>query len=377
MIFLLLLPQKQPITTEFTTQDTLHFFYHPNCPHCQKQKSFNRYLTSKYPQISLITHDTSHQKEASLLNTIADQMGVGRSRLSVPVSVIGPYFIIGFKNEQSTGVTIEKAISAYLEDDPALFNQDDQEWLAQESIDLPWFGELQLSEFSLPVLTGIIGLADGFNPCAMWVLVYLLSLIVSIRERKKIWVLVGSFILASGVLYFMFMTAWLNVFLFLGYIRPVTILIGLFAMGAGILNIRAYIASHGSPSCPLGDTTSKQRTRGKIEHIIHQPLSITAIVGIVALAFVVNSIEFACSAALPAIYTHLLSLQDLTVLKSYGYILLYIFFFMLDDLIIFSLAVLALNSETGKKYAKYCTIIGGLVLLLLGLVMTFQPDLLR
>lgn len=196
--FLLLLPQKQPIATEFTTKDTLHFFYHPTCPHCQKQKSFNRYLTSKYPQISLVMHDTSQQKEATLLNTIADQMGVVRSGLSVPVSVIGPYVIVGFKNEQSTGVTIEKAISAYLEDDPALFNQEDREWLAEENIDLPWFGELQLSKFSLPVLTVIIGLADGLNPCAMWVLVYLLSLIVSIRERKKIWVLVGSFVTWPG-----------------------------------------------------------------------------------------------------------------------------------------------------------------------------------
>lgn len=375
--FLLLSPQEQQDTPEFTTKDTLHFFYHPTCPHCQAQKPFNHYLISKYPQLSLVSHDTSLLDEAVLLNTIADQMGVERNSLSVPITLIGSYIIIGFKDEKSTGVTIEKAVAAYLEDDPALFSQEDSEWLAEKIIDLPWFGELHLSEFSLPILAIIIGLADGFNPCAMWVLVYLLSLIVSIRERKKIWVLVGSFVLASGVLYFLFMTAWLNVFLLIGYIRPVTILVGLFAMGAGIMNIRTYMASHGSPSCAIGDAASKERTKGRVKSIILQPLSAASVAGIVGLAFIVNSIEFACSAALPAIYTHLLSLQNLPAVHYYGYILLYVFFFMLDDLIIFSLAAVAVSSDTGKNYAKHCTILGGLVLLLLGLVMSFLPDLLR
>ena len=311
------------------------------------------------------------------MTSIADQMEIERSRLNVPLTLIGPYVIIGFKDKHSTGVTIEKAIAAYLQEDPTLFSQQDKEWLATENIDLPWLGKLQLSRFSLPILTIIIGLADGFNPCAMWVLVYLISLIVTIGERKKIWVLVGSFVLASGILYFLFMTAWLNVFLLIGYIRPVTILIGLFAMGAGIINIKTYIASHGSASCNIGDTASKQRTRGKIQNIIYQPLSAATIAGIVALAFIVNSIEFACSAALPAIYTHFLSLQNLSALHYYGYILLYVLFFMLDDLIIFSLAALAIGSDTGKRYAKHCTILGGVVLLLLGMVMAFQPDILR
>lgn len=374
---LLIFPEKQQTVPTFTTKDTLHFFYHPTCPHCRLQKPFNHYLASKYPQLSVVSHDTSLQEEANLLLTMAEQMGVEQSRLSVPVTLIGPYVIVGFTDAKSSGVTIEKAISAYLEDEPALFRQEDQKWLAEERIALPWFGELQLSQFSLPILAVIIGLIDGFNPCAMWVLVYLLSLIISIRERKKIWVLVGSFVLASGILYFMFMTVWLNVFLLLGYIRPLTILIGLFAMGTGIMNIKTYITSHGSPSCSIGNASSKQRTRKRVEEIVYQPLSIATIAGIVALAFIVNSIEFACSAALPATYTHLLSLQDLSTLRYYGYIFLYVFFFMLDDLIIFSLAALAISSDTGQRYAKHTTIFSGLILLLLGLVMTFQPDLLR
>jgi len=359
------------------TENQIHFFFHPNCPHCRAQEKFNQYLSSKYPNLTIIAHDTSVPTEANLLPLLAEKKGIPKDRLSVPATFIGPYIIIGFDEPTTSGVTLEKAITAYLNNDPSLFNQEDQRWLAEEVVDLPWFGSLQISKFSLPILAAIIGLADGFNPCAMWVLVYLISLIISIRERNKIWLLVGSFVLASGILYFLFMTAWLNVFLLIGYIRPLTIIIGLFALGTGIISIREYIIAGGIPSCKIGDAKSKKRTMDKIETIVRKPLSVSTISGIIALAFIVNSIEFACSAALPAIYTHVLSLHNLPSWQYYSYILLYDFFFMLDDLIIFSLAAFAVNSNTGRKYAHHCTILGGVVLVVLGILMAFLPDLLR
>ncbi len=365
------------IQSDNFTENQVHFFFHPNCPHCRAQEKFNRYLSSKYPDLTIISHDTSQPAEANLLPLLAEKKGVPKDQLSVPATFIGPYVIIGFDEPTTSGVTLEKAITAYLNNDPSLFNQQDQQWLAEEVVDLPWFGNLQISKFSLPVLAAIIGLADGFNPCAMWVLVYLISLIISIQERHKIWFLVGSFVLASGILYFLFMTAWLNVFLLIGYIRPLTITIGLFALGTGIISIRGYILSAGVQNCKVGDAQSKKRTMDKIEAVVRKPLSVSTVSGIIALAFIVNSIEFACSAALPAVYTHVLSLHNLPSWQYYSYILLYDFFFMLDDLIIFSLAAFALSSDTGRKYAHHCTILGGVVLVLLGTLMAFAPDLLR
>ncbi len=376
-LLLIALPQKQPVETELHQDNTIHFFFHPTCPHCREQKEFNRYLAGKYPQLKIIAHDTSLASEAKLFHATLKERNLAPSSASIPITIVGLYTVIGFKDAATTGLTLEKAVTAFLDNDHSLFTQEDEQWLAQDSINIPWFGSLHPSDFSLPVLTAIIGLADGFNPCAMWVLVYLISLIISIGDRIKIWLLVGSFVLASGILYFLFMTAWLNVFLLIGYVRPLTIIIGMFAMGAGILNIKNFILTHGSPVCSIGDGESKKKTMGRVETIIRQPLSVATISGIIALAFIVNSIEFACSAALPAIYTHILTLQHLSTPVYYGYILLYVLFFMLDDLIIFSLAALAMTSSAGQRYAQYCTILGGIVLLLLGMIMAFQPNLLR
>ncbi len=127
-------------------------------------------------------------------------------------------------------------------------------------VSLPLVGEVDAKNFSLPVLAVVLGLVDGFNPCAMWVLVYLISLIVSLGDRRKIWVLVGSFLGASGILYFLFMTAWLNAFLLMGYIRHLTLVVGFFALWVGLNDLYETIKNWGQePACGVGDLASRQK----------------------------------------------------------------------------------------------------------------------
>lgn len=298
-------------------------------------------------------------------------------RLGVPMTFIGPYVISGFDTAATTGSFLEGAIQAVLHDDPTLYQAGKDVGQSPKIVKLPLFGDIELVNYSLLGLAVILGLVDGFNPCAMWVLVYLISIIMTLNDRKKIWFLVGTFVGASGVLYFLFMTAWLNVFLFIGYLRVLTLTIGLAAIGAGVLQMKEYIQTKGELTCKIGDASAKKKTMGRIERIVKAPLNFISIFSIIVLAFIINSIEFACSAALPAIFTHTLSMRSLPTLYYYGYILIYDFFFMLDDMIIFSLAVLALDTAIGQRYAKHCKIIGGGTLLILGVMMVFFPNMLR
>jgi len=365
--------QKESANTEFKQ---ISFFFHPSCPHCQKQIEFNSYLKTKYPKLKWAEYDITIPENAKLFAEFIKRSSQIEHR-GVPRTYIGPYEIFGFNSKETTGIKLEKAIEAYLKNDSSLFNENDQNLHDLGRIELPLLGEFDYDEYSLFSLAVILGLVDGFNPCAMWVLVYLISMILTLKDRKKIWFLVGTFIVASGVLYFLFMTAWLNVFLLIGYVRVITLIIGLIAIGAGILNVREYIRTKGELVCEVGGAESKKKTMGKIDRIVRSPLTFFTIISIIFLAFIVNSIEFACSAALPAIFTHALALSDLSTIQHYSYILLYVFFFMLDDLIIFSLAVLALDTNIGNRYAKYSKIIGGAVLLILGWIMVFSPGILR
>ncbi|MBU0480750.1 MAG: hypothetical protein KKG47_06595 [Proteobacteria bacterium] len=244
-------------------------------------------------------------------------------------------------------------------------------------VEIPLVGKIDAKDYSLPVLAIALGLVDGLNPCAMWVLVYLISLVLSLEDRSRIWTIVGSFVFASGVLYFLFMTAWLNAYLFMGYVRQLTLLVGFFALWVGTVDLYESIKNRGRQTCEVVSPESRSKTMDRIRKVVLAPFSIGSLVAIISLAFVVNSIEFLCSAAIPAVFTYILSVSPLSTLQYYLYILLYDLFFMLDDLLIFSTAAFAATSSLGEKYAVYTKPIGGALMLGIGIVLIFFPNLLR
>tara|TARA_Y100000310_G_C20698277_1_gene827270 strand:+ start:2753 stop:3952 length:1200 start_codon:yes stop_codon:yes gene_type:complete len=351
----------------------IHFFYNPSCPHCKKQIEFNKDLSKKYPDLKIISHDITISRENKLFRQIAKDHDIPQNKLVVPITFIGDQKIIGFDSKDTTGKLLETTIKNFLEGTKTE-NENNEEFVP--IINIPLIGEINVLDYSLPILAILLGIIDGFNPCAMWVLVFLISILVSINERKKIWILVGSFVLASGILYFLFMTAWLQAYLFVGYQKYLTLFIGIFALYVGIVDLKTYFTTKGALVCEVGDLESKTKTRSRIEKIVLSPLTFFSIFGIIALAFIVNSVEFMCSFFIPAIFTQVLALSNLSGLEYYGYILLYDFFFMLDDLIIFGLAAFAINTKYGDKYAKYCKLIGGIILLILGIFLLFFPQLL-
>ena len=369
----LLFTGQQPAQSTTSEGFEVHFFYAPGCSHCEAQKSFNIKLAKAYPTLNFIYHDISTSEGSALLSEMLANVVVETEYPETPVTIFSGLVFSGWETEETTGEQIEAALQQCLAGNcPEIATEG-----PSDETTLPIIGKITLSEYSLPSLAIILGLVDGFNPCAMWVLVYLISLIITLKDKKKIWLLVGSFVFASGVLYFLFMTAWLNAFLLIGYHRPLTIVIGLLALGAGILNIREFIKTKGAIACEVLDADSRKKTMTRMEKVVLSPLTLATIAGIVALAFVVNSIEFVCSAAVPAIFTHVLSLSSLSTLKYYAYILLYDLFFMLDDLIIFSAAAFAMTSSLGDRYAKYCRPVGGTIILILGVLLIFAPNLLR
>jgi hypothetical protein len=342
----------------------VYFFYLPGCSHCEEQEPFNEKLEGEYPSIDITREDATAPEGSALLHEKLEELGI-EEEPGFPITIFGNQVFAGWVSEETTGRAIEKALQQCLAGNcpPPTSGE------PKHKIKLPIIGEIVISDYSLPSLAVILGLVDGFNPCAMWVLVYLISVVATLRDRKRIWLIVGSFVLASGILYYLFMTAWLNFFLFIGYVKAVTIVIGLVALGGGTLQIRETIKTKGAVVCEVTDEESQKKTMTKVQEIVSSPLTWGILVGIIALAFTVNAVEFVCSAAIPAIFTQVLSLASLTTFQYYGYILLYVFFFMLDDLVIFGTAAFALTSSLGDRYAKYTRPVGATILIILGLLL--------
>ncbi len=330
----------------------LHVFVHPDCPHCHAALRFLR----ASPDIAFELHDVATPANEHLFRMVADQLGIPESALGVPLFVAGNRHMIGFDTPAATGPALRALVGGATDAVPG----------EPRPIDLPVFGEIDPAHYSLFALTAVMGLADGFNPCAMWVLIYLISLIAGLKDRAKIWWLVGTFVITSGILYFLLMTAWLNMFLVVGYVRPLTQLVALAAIGFGISHLYEIVWSRGVIECEVGDVEQRQRTMARIRDVVAAPVGLASLALVTGLAFAVNAVEFICSAALPAIYTHVLALSDLSVAGYYGYIALYVVFFMLDDLIIFGLAAFAVQKIINTRYAVLSRLAGGVVLIGLG-----------
>jgi len=356
---------------------TVHFFYLPTCPHCTEQKPIYYEVKSERTDIKFIEHDASSQEGSQLFYQMTRDAGLDTSKLGVPTIFVGEHALVGVQSKEQILNAIDECINSCQGGEYQQIETTQNADTGFTNYELPFLGRTDLTEWSLPTLAIVLGLIDGFNPCAMWVLVYLIGMLIGVKDKKRIWIIVGSFVLASGILYFLFMTAWLNIFIFLGYIKILTILIGLIALGGGILSLKEYITTKGSLTCKVGNEESHEKTMKRIDRIISQPLSWAIVLSMIGLAFVINSVEFACSAAIPAVFTQILSLSGLSAIQHYAYIGLYVFFFMLDDLIIFGMAAFAIGSSFGEKYAKYCKLLGGIIMTILGLIMLFAPQLLR
>ncbi len=366
---------EEPETPEADVALEVDFFYHSGCTHCRDQEPFNEDMAIKYPNVYFIYHDGADPGEYTVLVELIQGTNISESELDFPATIIGNRVFVGWESREVNGPPIEQAIIDYLAGNAETTAPTDEGLLDEQTI--PILGTIHLSDYSLPGLAVVLGLVDGFNPCAMWVLAYLISVLFVLRDRRKAWLLVGSFVAASGILYYLFMTAWLNAFLLIGYSRPVTLIIGAVALGTGLVNIQEYIKSGGQIVCEVVDADSRKSTMSRIQTVVSSPLNIAGVLAIIGLAFVVNSIEFVCSAALPAIFVGVLTVAGLTTAQYYMYILLYVFFFMLDDLIIFGAAAFAMNTSLGERYAKYCKPVGGIILLILGALLLFAPQLLR
>ena len=362
----------------------LYFFWANGCPHCSNEKEFLKKLEQKYLDLEVHSLEVTRDKESvDLLKRVGKELNVNIS--GVPFTVIGEHYFIGY-NEQ-TGISIEEAVQCALQNgcsdkvgslitSTTPFPEPQKIKTIPEKIELPFIGKLETKNISLPVLTIIIGALDGFNPCAMWVLIFLIGLLLGIKDKKRMWILGSIFIVTSAFVYFLFMSAWLNLILFLGFIVWIRIIIGLVAIIGGGYSLKEYFTNK-EAVCKVTSSDKRQKTFSKLKDITQQKKLWLAIAGIIVLAFAVNLVELICSAGLPAVYVQILILTELPTWQYYAYLILYIFVFMLDDLFVFFVAMKTLQiAGITTKYIRAARLIGGIIMLAVGISLIFKPELL-
>jgi len=366
-------------------QVKLYLFWQDGCPHCAAEKAFLADLKKIKPYDSALElhyYDVAGNNDnIDLLKQLSKKMNFSVS--SVPVTIIGNQYFIGFDSADGIGSLIKDEIdisllsSAQPIDPLADLTKPATEQASQAptkslSVKAPFLGQLDLRTMSLPALSAVIGLLDGFNPCAMWSLLFLISLLLGMNDRKKMWLLGSAFIVGSAAVYFVFMVAWLNLIIFLGFVLIIRIIIGLTAIGTGAWSLRKFWQDRNG-GCEVTGKEERRQIFEKIKRIVYKERLWLSLLGILALSFAVNLVELLCSAGFPAIFTQILALNHLPTWQYYGYIILYLFFYMLDDMIIFIIAMTTLKSVgISTKYGRWSGLIGGILMVIIGLLLIFK-----
>lgn len=384
LLFSLFSPIAFAQETNNSEEVNLYIFTAEGCPHCSAEKVFLSELEQRYPNLDVhVLEVTGSRENARLLAELGEELNADVS--GVPFTVIGEQYFVGWYNKETTGKAIEEAIRCAIKNSctdviSGLITPVTQDGspvskkTIPEKLNLPIIGEVETKSLSLPVLTILIAGLDGFNPCAMWVLLFLISLLFGMQNKRRMWIFGSVFIAASAFVYFLFMSAWLNLFLFLGFVFWIRILIGGVALWAAYYNLKEYFTNP-SAGCKVTGEKKRRIVFENLKKIIQERHIVIALLGLIVLAFAVNLVELICSAGLPAVYTQILTLNNLPSWQYYLYLVLYIFIFMLDDLFVFFIAMITLQ-VTGitTKYSRLSHIIGGIVMLIIGILMIFKPE---
>ena len=362
---------------------TLNLFYGKECPHCEAEQEYLETLKKDYGDDLIIKKfEVWHNPDNSaLLEHVRSALKNDDS--GVPYTVIGTTGLTGYND--NTESQIKKLIDKNLKDpevDAVSYVKENKELPSSnnsskdEDITVPILGEINAKNVSLPILAVVIGLVDGFNPCAMWVLLFLISMLLGMKDKKRMWTLGLTFLVASAFIYLLFMVAWLQIAVTALEQVLLRTLIAVVAIVGGAINLRSYLKQKNNPSgCTVVNDNKRQKMFAKIKKFTHEKSFILAIFGVITLAVSVNLVELACSAGLPLLFTSVLAMNDLNTLE-YGFnIFLYILFFLLDDIIVFVIAMKTLEvTGISTKYSKYSHLIGGLIMLLIGLLLIVKPE---
>lgn len=366
-------------------QPDLEVFTRAGCPHCTAAKRFLTDLQRQRPDLAVLIHEIDQDPAAQkrLLDLAADRMITAPG---VPAFFLRGELLIGFLSPDITGARIVALL-----DSPSIGEPRESEGACRvaapvpcedgrsalsgsDKISVPLFGYLSVRELGLPLFTFVLGLVDGFNPCSMWVLLFMLSLLAGLRDRVKMLLVAGTFVAVEGAAYFAFMAAWLNAFLFIGLSRATEVILGGVGIVAGLINVKEYWAFHRGISLSIPES-AKPGLYARLRGIVQAEHLIAAVVGAAVLAVLVQLVELLCTAGFPALYTRILTLHHLESWTYYGYLGIYNLAYMLDDVIVLTVGVVTLSQrKLQEREGRWLKLLSGAVMVGLGAVLMFKPE---
>jgi len=351
----------------------IDFFFSPTCPHCAEEEKFLDELEEKYSNIIINRYSVNEKANVDLLKEYYKESDVPVNYYGmVPATFTNENYFIGFNDK--IGEDIERCIEKCKKDESSKgdFSIVDLEG----NINVPIIGNINVKNFSLPILAVILGALDGFNVCSLGALVLILGLVLAIKSRKKTLLFGGIFILTTAIVYGLLIVIWYQIFsIFTPYMRLLQILIGLLGIGGGIYFFKQFLKFRKyGPTCEVTDGSGMiAKFTSKFQASLKNSTNTLLLLGGVLLfAGILAIIEFPCSAVIPVAFAGILAQSGLSTFQYLLYIGIFLLFYMLDEIIVFLVAFFTMKLWlASSKITTWITLLEAIILFILGIYYIF------
>ena len=340
----------------------LYLFRGEGCPHCKQEEEWLESIKDEYKDyLNIYDFEVWYNRDNQEKYMAATET-LNFNTTAIPFTIVGDKKFVGFST--TTKDNIENAIKYYIGDD-----------IKKNHMKLPILGDINVKDASIPLIAIVLGFIDGFNPCAMWILLFLINLFINFKDQKKGWVLGFAFLLVSALVYFLSMLG-INMVINIVAVNWIKYAIAIFILIAGLLNLRKYLKTRKEEAgCTVVNDTKRKKIITRMKKIMNSKNFLFALIGIILLAISVNLIELTCSLGFHMIFTEILSINNVKGITRIIYLLIYIFFYMIDDLFVFTVSMFTLEA-TGitNKYNKLCTLVSSIIMISMGTLLLIKPE---
>ena len=391
---------KEVIPKSAQNRIIIHFFRGEGCPHCEEEKRFLDALKRSSPQLEIREYEVWYNREnAGMMTAMLRKYGMKPT--GVPVTIIGDRTFSGFTDQAKAEIAqairecetvpcgeppgphvpTEKTGHVEAPTPPRPFTSASTAVAgggkAGTSVTIPIVGALDPQNSSLPLLTLVIAGMDSFNPCAFFVLLTLLGLLAHAESRGRMLLIGSIFVFFSGFIYFLFMAAWLNLFMVMGHVATITTIAGTVSVLIAAINIKDFFLFRRGVSLTIPDS-AKPKLFDRMRRLLRSTSLVSIVIAATALAVLANLYELLCTAGFPMIFTRILTLNNLPPATYYLYLVLYNIIYVIPLFII----VLGFTATLGKRQlsewqGRVLKLVSGLMMLGLGATLLVNPALLN
>jgi cytochrome c biogenesis protein CcdA/glutaredoxin len=357
--------------THATTEIQLYWL--SSCPHCHEQLRDVERLQGLYPDLQVLTFQLDrHDENVQRLRAQSEAYKIPFG--TVPVSFVGNQAWVGFGPQTKSEIEakIQQCIRQNLD---CRVNVGPRSNGPRLKIDVPLLGEYNLTQHSLIFSTILIGVIDGFNPCSLWVLSLLMTMIVGTNSRKRIFIIGFCFLLTTAIIYGVFMAGIVSVLQYLDHLKGVRIFVAGMALMFALVNIKDYFWYKKGLSFTIPKKFQPAIYRN-LRSVAFSNRSTILLIGFtILIAAGIAIIEFPCTAGFPVIWGQLILHNNVEGSHYLSLLVLYIFFYLIDEFVIFGVVVSTLKaSQLTEKHGRFLKLISGIIMLFMAIALIFAPQ---